>query len=353
MRRPCPRLFASRRLAHPGRPRPHESPSAHGRRTIRFQMKSRLLLIVFTLLLTVPGVFAATLTFGTSAPTATANAISNLTGATYDANNVGGSGANSNGGATTARPTMASPMWRARPAQGQTFTTGTNAGGYTLSSITVRMQGYTNNTASGSNIGDYSLSGTSSTFRVRVGRISGTTFIPYTIEYALSGGTGNPGTGGYRQRPRHLPDLHAQGAVLFFSPTQSMVLTLAPLQIISRCSVSVTRPSGGNPYTAGTAYTSGSSGSGVGTITTQTGDRVFQVNLTAYTPPAAGAFVHPGLLNTETDFERMRTNVALGVEPWLSQLQCAQIELDGKYRLALPCSGDYYPGLLQRQQPAV
>src|SRR5206468_1235415 len=73
-------------------------------------------------------------------------------------------------------------------------------------------------------------------------------------------------------------------------------------------------------YTAGTAYTSGSNGAGGGTITTQTGDRVFQVNLTAYTPPTPtpGAFTHPGLLNTAADYERMRTNVALGVEPWLS-----------------------------------
>ena len=71
--------------------------------------------------------------------------------------------------------------------------------------------------------------------------------------------------------------------------------------------------SGGNPYTAGTAYTSGANGVAAGAIATQTGDRVFQVNLTAYTAPAPGAFLHPGLLNTDADFERMRNNVALGI----------------------------------------
>lgn len=79
------------------------------------------------------------------------------------------------------------------PAQGQTFTTGTNAGGYTINSVTVRMAGYTVNTAN--NNTTYDLNETTSTFRVRVCRVSGTTLIPYTVKYAISGGTGNPGQG--------------------------------------------------------------------------------------------------------------------------------------------------------------
>ena len=64
-----------------------------------FNMKYRANLILLVLFLVAPGLFGATLTFSTSAPTATANAISNFVGATFDADNVGGSGVNANGGA--------------------------------------------------------------------------------------------------------------------------------------------------------------------------------------------------------------------------------------------------------------
>src|SRR5258706_9508804 len=94
------------------------------------------------LLITAPGVFAATLTFDTVAPAPMADAISNWTGATFDADNVGGSGVNANGspnnGAANDGTTYVTSD---RPVQGQTFTTGTNAGGYTITAITVRAGG--------------------------------------------------------------------------------------------------------------------------------------------------------------------------------------------------------------------
>ena len=284
-------------------------------------MKARLHLVLFTLILAAHGVFAATLTFSTTAPTATSDAISNIVGATFDADNVGGSGTNAdgspnNGSANDGTTYVATD----RPAQGQTFTTGMNPGGYTLSSITVRMQGYTTNTASGTNIGSYKLNTTTSTFRLRVGKISGTTFIPYTIEYAASGGTGNPGSGGTANGPGTYLT-YTLKAPIVLQPNTVYAFDLGTTGDYFEMLGIRDAATGGNPYTAGTAYTSGASGAGGGTITTQTGDRVFQVNLTAYTAPAAGTFVHPGLLSTEADFERMRTNVAMGNQPWLSGYQ--------------------------------
>jgi len=97
---------------------------------------------------------AATLTFSSSAPTGGNASISNWTGATFDADNVGGSGVNSNGSPNNGSANDGTTyVANNRPAQGQTFTTGSNTGGYQLTAITVRVQGYTNNTASGSNIG--------------------------------------------------------------------------------------------------------------------------------------------------------------------------------------------------------
>lgn len=274
--------------------------------------------LVSLLALLTPLARAATLTFGTSAPTGGAASISNWTGATFDADNVGGSGVNANGSPNNGAANDATTYVATdRAAQGQTFTTGSNSGGYTLNAITVRVQGYTGNTAGGGNIGGYDLNDTNSLFRLRVGRLSGTTFIPLTQETAPAGGSGNPGQGGTANGP---------GTYLTFTLKAPIVLAANTTYAFDLGTSSDyfemlgirDGATGGNPYSGGTAYTSGAGGAANGTITTQTGERVFQVDLTAYTPPAPGTFVHPGLLNTEADFERMRTNVALGQEPWLS-----------------------------------
>ncbi len=260
---------------------------------------------------------AATLTFGTSAPTPTGSAtISNWTGATFDADNVGGSGTNANGSPNNGAANDATTYVATnRAAQGETFTTGSNAGGYKITAITVRAAGYTNNTASGSNTTTWGLNSTASTFYVRVGQISGTTFIPYTIEYAASGATGNPGVSN-----------SANGSGTYLTFTLKAPIVLLPNTVYA-FDIGTTGDyfemlgirdgaTGGNPYANGTAYTSGASGAGAGAITTQTGDRVFMVDLAPYTAPTQGTFVHPGLLNTAADYVRMRNNVALGVNPW-------------------------------------
>ena len=261
---------------------------------------------------------AATLTFGTSAPTGGAASISNWIGAAFDADNVGGSGVNANGspnngGANDGTTYVAGD----RPAQGQTFTTGSHPGGYTLSAITVRMQGYTNNTASGGNIGGYDLNDTSSTFRLRVGRLGGATFIPLTQETAAAGGSGNPGQGAAANGPGTYLTFTLKAPIVL-APGTTYAFDLGTGGDYFEWLGIRDATTGGNPYASGTAYTSGANGVAAGSITTQAGERVFHVDLAPHTPPAPDVFVHPGLLNTEADFDFIRTKVALGEEPWAS-----------------------------------
>ena len=66
----------------------------------------------------------------------------------------------------------------------------------------------------------------------------------------------------------------------------------------------------GDPYAGGTAYTRSGS-----TITPLSGDRVFQVNMTASAAPYA-PFAHPGALHTQADFDRMKAKIDAGAAPW-------------------------------------
>src|SRR5437867_11637248 len=105
-----------------------------------------------------PALLAATLTFSSTQPTAGTNDIYNWVGAGFDADNVGGTGVNADGGANNGGANDATTyVANNRPAQGQTFVTGSATNGYTLSAFTARMQGYTNNIATGANTGSFDL----------------------------------------------------------------------------------------------------------------------------------------------------------------------------------------------------
>ena len=143
-----------------------------------------------------------TSSFLSSAPAAGANDIFNWTGALFDADNLGGSGINANGGADNGTNNDNDTyVALGRPIQGQSFITGTNANGYDLTAFTVRVVGYSNNVASDANntywnLSDYAF------FRVRVGEIrDGTNFFPRSHQYAAAGGPGNPGATGSANGP--------------------------------------------------------------------------------------------------------------------------------------------------------
>ena len=93
--------------------------------------------------------------FAKAQPAGTADSIGQWTGAPFDAANIGGSGVNADGGANNGTANDAST--RVGNPQGQTFTTGSNANGYEVSGITVRLVGYTNNTATGTNQPSWNL----------------------------------------------------------------------------------------------------------------------------------------------------------------------------------------------------
>ena len=89
-----------------------------------------------------------TFTLGPTAPTATASDVSNLVGSTNDFGNVntstsGGYGGSLYGASGTYGNDQYQYVAHGRPAQGQTFTTGSNSTGYTLTDIWIQHPGYT------------------------------------------------------------------------------------------------------------------------------------------------------------------------------------------------------------------
>ena len=252
--------------------------------------------------------FNSTIGYSASQPSGGAASISNWTGAAFDAANIGGSGVNAdgspnNGGANDGSTYVANNQ----PIQGQAITTGSNANGYDVTSITVRMTGYTNNTATGNNRSAWNLNLHNGPIILEIGKVNGTAFTTVTKQLFTAGGTGTPGA-----------SVSANGSGTYLTFHLPFVTHLEPNTTygfdfwIGNGSSNYFEWLGtsSDPYAGGTAYNRSS-----GTITPLAGDRVFMVDMTASTAPHA-PFVHPGALHTQADLDRMKAKVAAGEQPW-------------------------------------
>ena len=205
---------------------------------------------------------AAVLSFSAGAPTVNGADISSFTGTTSDAGNV------LNG----ADP--GTYVANDQGAQGQTFTTGSNLGGYTLIALTLQHVNYST---------FFNLNSTSSLFTVRVGTVAAGAFGSLASETAASGGPGNPG--GFT---------NANGSSLFLTFTLATPLILSPntvygFDVGSNGSFFETNGINSNPFAGGFAYSSGpNTGVGNSVATERTGgDRVFHADLAAVPEPSS------------------------------------------------------------------
>jgi autotransporter-associated beta strand protein len=232
---------------------------------------------------------AATLSYQTTPPTPGANDVSNFTGAAGDRDNVGGDGAN-DGGTNDAGTYVAGD----RPQQGQTFTTGSNAGGYRVKAIWLRHAGYTGNTAS-----TYwrTANGASLTVRVTNPSAAGTSSFALTTETVTT-------TGGESGTPNSLApvtsgtsSMNGTGVwvrLAFTAPVTVQPSTQYGFDVTSGSTTLYFETlgirdaaSGGNPYPGGAAYNGSTNGAADNAMNPLTGDRVFLVELEPVVPPTA------------------------------------------------------------------
>ncbi|MCE5187466.1 MAG: glycoside hydrolase family 127 protein [Planctomycetaceae bacterium] len=235
----------------------------------------------------VTGVYAATMSFGAAAPVPDSDDVYSLVGLATDMDNVGTS--TSDGNANDATTYIAHD----RPAQGQTFRTGSLYPFYLLTAITLRHAGYTGNNpggASGSNTWYYMPAGSQFTIRVTDPAQAGAAaFILRSESYTLTGSEAG---------------LFASGSVtntadgtgtwvtfVFDSPVSLNADTVYGFDVASAASaffeslgIKDTAASG-NPYAAGSAYTSGGAGAGDNLLSAAPGDRVFMAHLEPAVPP--------------------------------------------------------------------
>ncbi|MEO7100193.1 MAG: alginate lyase family protein, partial [Luteolibacter sp.] len=254
--------------------------------------------------------FSSTVSYSPSQPSGGAASISNWTGATFDAANIGGSGVNADGGSDNGAANDASTyVANNQPRQGQVITTGSNPNGYDVASITVRMAGYTNNTATGNNRSGWNMNFTNGPIQIEIGKVTGTDCTTMSRQLFTAGSVGNPGSG-----------QTATGAGTYITFNLPFSTHLEPNTTygfdfwIGNGSSNYFEWLGTttDAYAGGTAYTRAWWG---GPITPLAGERVFMVNMTA-SAGAPVAFTHPGTLHTPADIDRMKTKVAANAQPW-------------------------------------
>ncbi|HHY83912.1 MAG TPA: hypothetical protein GYA07_00040 [Verrucomicrobia bacterium] len=259
-------------------------------------------------------VLAAQAHFSASPPRAGPNDVGNFVGASFDADNAGGSGINENGGPHngTANDRFTC-VAHGRPLQGQTFITGANPNGYDLVSFSVRVAGYSNNIATGDNGTAWDLDD-DAFFRIRIGEVrDGTNYFPLSHQYASVGGPGNPGQGRSANGPGVWMTFELDYPVRL-DPNTLYGVDLGPVNGSSSHFEWLGIRDGatnGNPFASGSAYISGP---GYFEIIPIEADRVFIAQLKPAEAPFA--FAHPGALHSEADFIRMSNKVAQAAQPW-------------------------------------
>ena len=225
---------------------------------------------------------ALTLSFFTSAPTPGADDIFNFTGASHDGQNVGNGSPFADGNANDGYTYVAND----RVNQGQTFTTGSNPGGYTVYAVWVRHCGYASN---GSLTYWNLVAGNLLTVRVTDSSHAGSSaFALDTETYTVTGtepntiGTGNSANGDGRWLMFTLAN------PVTLSPNKTYGFDVTSIGAASNngyfewLGTSNSVFSGGAPYQGGTA---GRSGGPDNALNPLVGDRVFLVQLTPPTPP--------------------------------------------------------------------
>ncbi len=237
-----------------------------------------LFLITFFVVLAIPAL-SATLSLNGTQPAVDTGDIYSLIGAGPDQDNVGI--ATADGGDNDATTYIAPD----RAAQGQTFVTGSDFPEYQIDAVSVQHAGYTSNTdATWYNM----TTGTHFTIRVTDPAESGSSAVVLGSEtYTLTGSEAN-----IFSVDTTTNTANGTGTWLTFTFDTAITLssnTLYGFDIASSSAFFETlgikdTATGGNPYTDGSAYTSGAGGAANETLSTAPGDRVFIVHLTGVVP---------------------------------------------------------------------
>lgn len=249
-------------------------------------MKIYYTLTVLISLYMVTGASAAVITFNPSQPAVGAHDVSSLNGCMTDRDNVGT--ATADGGGNDATTYIAYD----RPAQGQTFMTGSVSPEYLLTAVTVRHVGYSGSNPGGGSGGNtwYSTpAGGQLTVRVTdPARTGAAEFVLNSESCTItgsedglfaSGGVTNTadGTGTWITLTFDTPVILSGDTLYGFD------IAAGPSTFFETLGIKDTA-AGGNPYPAGSAYTSGASGAGGNALDAAPGDRVFIVHLVPAVP---------------------------------------------------------------------
>lgn len=258
-----------------------------------------------------PITFNSSMTYSKTQPAAAPDHVVNWTGAAIDAANIGGSGINTEGGADNGIANDAfTYVANNQPVQGQTFLTGSAAGGYELNALTVRMAGYSNNNVSSSNYTVWNLHEQNGPIILTICELNGTSRTVCSMQNFKAGEVGNPGSGTDANGPGDYITFHLPFTT-YLQPDTTYGFELA----IGNGGANFFEWLGSfdtNTYPGGTAYHPNG-----GTINPLPGDHVFQADMTALASAPTG-FFHPGALHTQADLDRMKARIAGGEEPWRS-----------------------------------